>query len=80
VRVCSAVLKRLSVTPQFAPASTDANIPLSRGIPAVTLGVTRGGGAHTRGEWIEIAPLARGVQQLVLITVALTDPRAALRR
>lgn len=78
VRVCAAVLQRMGVTPQYAPASTDANIPLSRGIPAVTLGVTRGGGAHTRGEWIEVAPLARGVQQLALIALALADRRAGL--
>lgn len=78
VRICAAVLQRLRVTPQYAPASTDANIPLSRGIPAVTLGVTRGGGAHTRGEWIETAPLVRGVQQLVLVTTALGDARARL--
>jgi len=25
-----------------------ANVPLSRGYPAVVLGVTKGGGAHTR--------------------------------
>jgi len=78
VRVCAAVLRRLNVSPQYSPASTDANIPLSQGIPAVTLGVTRGGGAHTRGEWIEIAPMVRGVQQLVLATVALADPRVHL--
>ena len=34
--------------------STDANIPLSRGIPAVVMGITTGGGAHTTHErgWI----------------------------
>jgi tripeptide aminopeptidase len=78
IQTCKAVLRWLGVTPQCAPASTDANIPLSRGIPAVTLGVTRGGGAHTRGEWIETQPLTRGVQQLILMTMALSDPRSAL--
>jgi tripeptide aminopeptidase len=78
VRLCAAVLRRLKVTPHYSPASTDANVPLSRGIPAVTLGITRGGGAHTRAEWIETAPLARGVQQLVLAVMALTDPRAGI--
>jgi acetylornithine deacetylase/succinyl-diaminopimelate desuccinylase-like protein len=77
VQTCSAVLQRLGVHPQCAPASTDANIPLSRGIPAVTLGVTRGGGAHTRGEWIDASPLARGIQQLILAALALGDPRTA---
>ncbi len=77
VETCAAVLQRLGVHPQCAPASSDANIPLSRGIPAVTLGVTRGGGAHTRGEWIDATPLARGIQQLILAALALGDPRTA---
>jgi acetylornithine deacetylase/succinyl-diaminopimelate desuccinylase-like protein len=78
VQICASALHRLGMTPLYAPASTDANVPLSRGIPAVTLGVTRGGGAHTRGEWIETGPLVRGVQQLVLVAMALADPRAHL--
>lgn len=41
--------------------STDANVPLSLGIPATTVGVIRGGGAHTREEWIDTASLAPGV-------------------
>ncbi len=40
--------------------STDANVPLSRGLPAVVVGLTRGGGAHTRYEYIEVPPLAQG--------------------
>lgn len=79
VRICEAVLRQLNVNPQYAPASTDANIPLSRGIPAVTLGVTRGGGAHTRAEWIDLAPMAQGVQQIVLTALALADPRTHLK-
>lgn len=45
--------------------STDANIPLSRGIPAVVLGVTSGGGAHTKHEFIFTEPIEQGMQQLV---------------
>lgn len=45
----------------IVPSSTDANIPLSRGIPAVCLGGVRGAGAHTRGEWIETASLEDGL-------------------
>jgi len=48
--------------------STDANLPLSLGIPAVTIGAVRGGGAHTRAEWIEKASLLQG-QQVALMTV-----------
>ena len=43
-------------------ASTDANIPLSLGIPAVTFGLYSGGGAHTREEWLETASLKTGLE------------------
>jgi acetylornithine deacetylase/succinyl-diaminopimelate desuccinylase-like protein len=44
---------------QFAASSTDANIPLSLGIPAVMFGCgTAAGGAHTLEEWIEVEPKA----------------------
>ena len=41
--------------------STDCNIPLSLGIPAVCVGCVRGGGAHTRGEYVEIDSLRPGL-------------------
>lgn len=40
--------------------STDANLPLHRGFPAICFGVTKGGEAHTLGEYIEIRPMRRG--------------------
>ncbi len=43
------------------PASTDANLPLSMGIPAVCIGCLRGGGAHTLQEYIEPASLKDGL-------------------
>lgn len=45
--------------------STDANVPLSMGYPAIVLGVTTGGGAHTKQEYINTAPVAQGMEQLV---------------
>jgi tripeptide aminopeptidase len=45
--------------------STDANCPLSYGIPAICVGVTTGGGAHTTGEFINIRPVELGLMQLV---------------
>ena len=45
---------------QAGASSTDANIPLSRGIPANTLGVIRGDLAHTREEWIDLASVEEG--------------------
>lgn len=40
--------------------STDCNIPLSMGIPAICFGVCRGGGCHTREEKLEVASLHEG--------------------
>lgn len=42
-------------------ASTDANIPLSEGIPANTFGTVRGSLAHTREEWIEMDSMREGL-------------------
>ncbi len=49
-------------TPKHMPASTDSNIPLSLGIAANTIGTVRGGGAHTREEWVELDSLRDGIQ------------------
>ena len=48
----------------FAAGSTDCNIPLSRGVAALCLGVYRGRGAHTREENIDIDSLIPGVKFL----------------
>lgn len=45
--------------------STDANIPLSEGIPAVVMGITTGGGAHTVNEFIDIKPIELGMNGVV---------------
>jgi len=45
--------------------STDASAPLSLGLPAVCVGVTRGSMAHTQDESIEIAPIAQGYAALL---------------
>ncbi|MFZ6020334.1 MAG: hypothetical protein ACOYXO_12060, partial [Chloroflexota bacterium] len=47
--------------------STDANIPLSRGIAAVCLGLTRGGAPHTDSEYLEIPPIRLGLQQVLMV-------------
>lgn len=61
-RACAATRAATGVEEvHIAPSSTDANIPLSRGIPAVCLGAVRGKGAHTRDEWIETASLEDGL-------------------
>lgn len=53
-------------------SSTDANFPLSLGIPAVSLGGGGvGGGAHTLSEWYDPTGRALGLKRLYLTTLAL---------
>ena len=44
-----------------SPGSTDANIPLSKGILANTIGTVKGGGAHTREEWVDLDSIPTGM-------------------
>ena len=73
VQAAMASVRALGFEPQLdTPGSTDSNVPISLGIPAVTLG---GGGAsgglHTLGEWFEPADAYFGVQNLFLTTLGL---------
>ncbi len=67
VRLAARSLENLGFQPHFNVGSTDANIPLSLGLPAICLGLTTGGGAHTRDEYIHISPLTQGLAQLVAL-------------
>jgi len=61
----AAVLREMGREPKFSSSSTDANIPLSLGIPAICIGSSLGRGVHTLGESMEIASVVPGLQQLV---------------
>ena len=65
VRLGLDALKEQGLEAVLTSGSTDANIPLSRGLPALVLGVTTGGGAHTTGEYIDVEPIEKGMEQLV---------------
>ncbi len=53
-------------------ASTDANVPLSMGVPAVSIGVGgKGGGAHTPAEWFHPEGRETGLKRLVMILAGL---------
>jgi acetylornithine deacetylase/succinyl-diaminopimelate desuccinylase-like protein len=58
-------LREQGLEPGLISGSTDANVPLSKGYPAIVLGVTTGGGAHTIHEYINTPPITRGLEQLV---------------
>ncbi|HVU11218.1 MAG TPA: M20/M25/M40 family metallo-hydrolase, partial [Phototrophicaceae bacterium] len=70
------VLTQIGVHGTLETGSTDGNVPLSEGCPTVTVGITRGGNAHRLDEYVEIGPVAAGIHQLILLTLATTDASA----
>ena len=65
VRLAQDCLRKVGIEPHLNIGSTDANLPLSRGLPAVTIGLTTGGGAHSVHEYLNLAPLEKGMEQAV---------------
>ena len=55
-------------------ASTDANIPLSIGLPAISIGAGgQGGGAHTAQEWYQPEGRELGLRRILLLVAALFE-------
>jgi acetylornithine deacetylase/succinyl-diaminopimelate desuccinylase-like protein len=73
-----ATLELLGFQPTLESGSTDANIPLAAGCPAVTIGITRGGNAHRLDEYIELEPAADGLRQLVLLALRTAERLAGV--
>ncbi len=60
-------------------SSTDANLPLARGLPAVTVHLAEGGGAHRLDEWVDLAELGTGMDQVWRLVHAAADLAAGGR-
>ncbi len=72
LRVVQAVDHYLSIRSRVDCASTDANVPLSMGLPALSIGVGgQGGGAHTPQEWYSPEGREQGLRRILLILAAL---------
>jgi tripeptide aminopeptidase len=65
VKLAQKCLRDQGLDAVLTSGSTDANVPLSMGHPALVLGVSTGGGAHTKNEYIDTAPMGKGMEQLV---------------
>jgi tripeptide aminopeptidase len=73
VQIAASTLAALGLEPSFDASSTDANVPIAAGIPAVCVGLTTGGNVHRTDEYIDVEPVAMGVTQLALLTLALAE-------
>jgi acetylornithine deacetylase/succinyl-diaminopimelate desuccinylase-like protein len=72
LRAIHAVDSYLQIRSRVNCASTDANIPLSLGRPAISIGAGgRGGGAHTAQEWFHPEGRETGLKRILLLLAAL---------
>jgi tripeptide aminopeptidase len=72
-----AVDSHLGIRSHLDCASTDANIPISLGIPAISIGAGgHGGGAHTTQEWFKPEGRDLGLKRILLtLCLLLRDPQ-----
>ena len=78
VQAASAAVRAFGLTPGYTISSTDANVPMSLGIPAVTIGRGGPGGrSHSPDEWADVAPEAnaKNVQVVLAILLAVANGR-----
>src|ERR1035437_4368507 len=69
-----AVDRHLGLNTDFRLGSTDANIPLSLGVPALSMGAGgEGGGAHTQAEWYSAKNREAGLRRVLLLTLAMLE-------
>ncbi|HTB97991.1 MAG TPA: M20/M25/M40 family metallo-hydrolase [Terracidiphilus sp.] len=69
-----AVDRHLGLRTDLRLGSTDANIPIARGVPALSMGAGGdGGGAHTLAEWYLDKDREIGLRRVLLLTLALAD-------
>jgi acetylornithine deacetylase/succinyl-diaminopimelate desuccinylase-like protein len=70
LKTAAAVVQSFGLKPSYSISSTDSNIPMSMGIPALTIGRGGPGGrSHSPDEWIDVA--APGVAQSVEVVLAI---------
>ena len=77
VRMTTAVVEAFGLKPSYSISSTDSNLPMSLGIPAVTIGRGPGGRAHALHEWTVVEPKAdvQSVQVAMAIILAVAGAK-----
>ena len=69
VQTTTAVVKAFGLKPSYSTSSTDSNVAMSMGLPAVTIGRGPGGRSHAPDEWTDVAP--SNVSQSVQVATAI---------
>jgi tripeptide aminopeptidase len=69
-----AVDRHLNLRTDIRIGSTDANLPLSLGVPALSIGAGgEGGGAHTLSEWYSPKDREIALKRVLLLTLAMLE-------
>ena len=74
VKFAVAAFEAFGIRPTFRISSTDSNVPISLGIPAITIGRGGlGGRSHSLDEWVDIErePTVRGMQVVMTTILAI---------
>jgi tripeptide aminopeptidase len=72
VRAADEAIRAFGMTPSFTISSTDANIPMSLGIPAITIGRGGPGGRqHSPDEWTDVDPSTNVRNEQVALAIIL---------
>lgn len=69
IQLATRCVEWVGARPGYIAASTDANIPLSMGIPAVCVGTARVERAHSLEEHVDLTLLGKGLAQLLRLTI-----------
>ena len=67
VTTVASILDYLKLPKHTGAGSTDCNVPLSDGKPAICVGITTGKNAHRLDESLDIEPMSKGLEQLMLL-------------
>jgi len=71
VRAALWAARAMGLTPELKAGSTDSNVPENRGVQALTIGGGgKGGSYHSLEEWFEPEGAYKGIQQILLMTLA----------
>jgi len=72
VQGATAVVKAFGLTPHYSISSTDSNIPISLGVPAITIGRGPSERSHSLDEWTDVEKTAAVKAAQVALAIVLT--------
>lgn len=71
VKNCRRIMEKLNLQPMIRPSMSEVSELISRGLPAVTLGITEASHLHDLNETVRIAPIYTGLAQLLAVLFAI---------